>query len=229
MATPTSAAGKKWILALLLVVPVTVYLLSVLLSGEVQFRSLEKVGPGPDTAFSFLDQRGRVITQDSLKGKIVVVSFFFTSCPTICPAMNLNLKQVHDRLMAYKDIQFVSISVDPETDQPDVLMDYAERFDVAKSKSWWFLTGDRDLTYRLANDYYLVALPDSTAEGGFTHSQTAVLLDWDGVIRSRLQEKTNQIQGVYDLTSPHQADELVDDLRVLAKEYRSVKMGGSRK
>ena len=87
MAQYPSAAGKKWILALLLVVPVTVYLLSVLLSGTVQFRSLEKVGPGPDTAFSFLDQRGRTITQDSLRGKIVVVSFFFTSCPTVCPAM----------------------------------------------------------------------------------------------------------------------------------------------
>jgi protein SCO1/2 len=225
MAQNPSAAGKKWILALLLVVPVTVYLLSVLLSGAVQFRSLEKVGPGPDTAFSFLDQRGRTITQDSLRGKIVVVSFFFTSCPTVCPAMNLNLKQVHDRLMAYKDIQFVSISVDPETDRPEVLMEYAERFGVEKSKSWWFLTGNRDLTYRLANLYYLVAQPDAGAEGGFTHSQTAVLLDWEGNIRSRLEEDTEQIKGVYDLTSPHQADELVDDLRVLAKEYRSVKMG----
>jgi hypothetical protein len=135
MAQNPSAAGKKWILALLLVVPVTVYLLSVLTSGAVQFRSLEKVGPGPDTAFSFLDQRGRTITQDSLRGKIVVLSFFFTSCPTVCPAMNMNVKQVHDRLMAYKDIQFVSISVDPETDRPEVLMDYAERFGVENSKS----------------------------------------------------------------------------------------------
>ncbi len=225
MAQLPSAAGKKWILALLLVGPVTVYLLSVLLSGEVQFRTLEKVGPGPDTAFSFLDQRGRVITQDSLKGKMVVLSFFFSSCPTVCPAMNMNLKQVHDRLLAYKDVQFVSISVDPETDTPEVLQQYAERFGVEDSKKWWFLTGDRDLTYRLANLYYLVALKDDAAEGGFTHSQTAVLLDWDGNIRSRLEEESGQLKGVYDLTSPHQSDELVDDLRVLAKEYRAHKMG----
>jgi hypothetical protein len=67
-------------------------------------------------------------------------------------------------------------------------------------------------------------MADSNADGGFTHSQSAVIVDWNGNLRSRFDDQ-NQILGAYDVSQPVQLDELVEDLRVLVKEYRQEKMG----
>jgi protein SCO1/2 len=138
--------------------------------------------------------------------------------------MNFHLKQAHDRMFAFKDVIFVSYSIDPETDTPEVLEEYKKRFDVGGSAKWKFITGDRETIYRLAQAYYLAAVKDSAAEGGYTHSQSAVIVDWDGQLRSRLDDQ-NQLVGSYDVAQPVQVDELVEDLRVLVKEYRQKKMG----
>ena len=230
MTSSSSPRSKKLLLGLLLLLPITVYLTSLLISGEVNFRTLEVMGPGPGTSdhalshWSLVDYNGEPVTEKDLQGKVVIVSFFFTSCPTICPAMNNNLREAHNRLSSFKDVVFVSFSVDPETDTPEVLKKYAEELGVATSEKWIFLTGPRDSIYALANAYFLVAQQDAAAEGGYTHSQSAVLVDWNGVLRSRVVEDTKMLQGSYDLTSPHHVDELVDDIRVLAKEFRKVKM-----
>jgi protein SCO1/2 len=121
-------------------------------------------------------------------------------------------------------VVFVSFSIDPDTDTPEVLEAYKQRFDVGGSPKWKFITGDRETIYRLAQAFYLSASPDSAAEGGFSHSQSAVIVDWDGQLRSRLDDQ-NQVVGAYDVSQPVQVDELVEDLRVLVKEYRQKKMG----
>ncbi len=225
-----SPVAKKLILAALLLLPVSMYLGSLVISGAVNFRTLEDLGPGPSapsherSGFHLTQSNGSPWTADSMKGKIAVVSFFFSSCPTVCPAMNFHLKQAHDRMFAFKDVIFVSYSIDPETDTPEVLEEYKKRFDVGGSAKWKFITGDRETIYRLAQAYYLTAAKDSAAEGGFTHSQSAVIVDWDGQLRSRLDDQ-NQLVGSYDVAQPVQVDELVEDLRVLVKEYRQKKMG----
>jgi len=117
-----------------------------------------------------------------------------------------------------------SFSIDPETDTPEVLEAYKERFGVGQSPKWKFITGDREAIYQLAKAYYLTAMADSNADGGFTHSQSAVIVDWNGNLRSRFDDQ-NQILGAYDVSQPVQVDELVEDLRVLVKEHRQEKMG----
>lgn len=225
-----SPVAKKMILAALLLLPVSMYLGSLIISGAVNFRTLEQMGPSPSAVghplhdFALVQSTGQPWTADSLDGKIAVVSFFFSSCPTICPAMNFHLKQAHDRMYAFKDVVFVSYSIDPETDTPPVLEAYKERFDVGGSSKWRFITGDRETIYQLAQAYFLAAMKDSTAEGGYTHSQSAVIVDWNGNLRTRLDEH-NQVLGAYDVSQPVQVDELVEDLRVLVKEYRQEKMG----
>ena len=219
--------GKRLLLGVLLVLPVAMYLGSLAISGAVNFRSLENLGnplaDKPDTSV-YMRSDGQLWTLDSAKGKIAVVSFFFTSCPTICPAMNFHLKEAHDRLYGFKDLVFISITVDPETDVPVVLETYKDNLGVAQSNKWDFITGDRDAIYRLANSLLLHARKDDGADGGYSHSQSAVVLDWNGHIRSRINDDGNLL-GAYDVSEPYLVDQLVEDVRVLVKEHRKVKMG----
>jgi len=138
--------------------------------------------------------------------------------------MNFHLKEAHDRLYGFKDLVFISITVDPQTDVPVILESYKERLGVNQSNKWDFITGNRQTIYDLANAYYLVAMQDSSAEGGYTHSQSAVILDWDGHLRTRITDEGN-ILGAYDVSEAYLVDQLVDDVRVLVKEHRKLKMG----
>ena len=222
-----STTSKRLLLGVLLVLPVAMYLGSLIISGAVNFRTLEDLGdPLADWSDStaFVRSDGAAWAPDSSRGKIAVVSFFFTSCPTICPAMNFHLKEAHDRLYGFKDLVFISITVDPQTDVPVILESYKERLGVNQSNKWDFITGNRQTSYDLANAYYLVAMQDSSAEGGYTHSQSAVILDWDGHLRTRITDEGN-ILGAYDVSEAYLVDQLVDDVRVLVKEHRKLKMG----
>jgi protein SCO1/2 len=71
----------------------------------------------------------------------VALNFIFTTCTTICPVMTATFAQVRRELgEAAGQVRFVSISIDPEYDRPEVLKEYAERFDAGAG--WTFLTGD---------------------------------------------------------------------------------------
>ena len=222
-----SSTSKRLLLGVLLVLPVAMYLGSLVISGAVNFRTLEDLGDPlsdwSDTT-AFLRSDGAAWSPDSSRGKIAVVSFFFTSCPTICPAMNFHLKEAHDRLYGFKDLVFISITVDPQTDVPVILESYKEQLGVDQSNKWEFITGNRETIYALANAYYLVAMQYSSAEGGYTHSQSAVILDWDGHLRTRITDEGN-ILGAYDVSEAYLVDQLVDDVRVLVKEHRKLKVG----
>ena len=217
---------KRIILMGLLIVPVSMYLVSIAISGVVNFRTLENLGfPDFDSdSLVFRNEKNIVWSPDSSKGKIIVLSFFFSSCPTICPAMNFHLKEAHDRLYGFKDLIFISCTVDPDTDTPVVLNKYKENLGVGNSNKWQFVTGDSEDLYKLANSYYLTALKDSESPGGYAHSQSAVLIDWEGNLRSRITDEGN-ILGAYDLSEAFLIDQLVDDVRVLVKEHRKVKLG----
>jgi|TARA_B110000459_G_scaffold199858_1_gene247256 protein SCO1/2 len=222
----TSKNSKRIVLVALLIIPVTMYLVSIAVSGVVNFRTLENLGPPSFDSGSttFINDRRDSWSPDSSSGKIIVLSFFFTTCPTICPAMNFHLKEAHDRLYGFKDLIFISCTVDPTTDTPEILFDYKRNLGVEESNKWDFITGESEELYALANSYYLTALRDSKSPGGYAHSQSAVLIDWQGNLRSRITDQGN-ILGAYDLSEAYLIDQLVDDVRVLIKEHRKVKMG----
>jgi protein SCO1/2 len=93
-----------------------------------------------------LDQDGRKVRfyTDMLKGKTVVINAFFTTCTSVCPPMNRNLEKVQEALgdRLGKDVFIVSISVDPTTDTPPRLKEYAQRFHA--KPGWTFLTGKKE-------------------------------------------------------------------------------------
>lgn len=163
--------------------------------------------------FAFVDQDSVWITNDTLKDKIYVADFFFTSCPTICPIMKQQMLRVYDKFKEDNRVAIISHSIDPEYDTVALLHEYAARLGVS-SKTWHFLTGDKDVIYDLAEtSYMVVANEDAEAPGGFIHSGAFLLVDTKG-----------QIRGVYDGTLAEQVDLMIKDMeRLLKTEFPNAK------
>ena len=93
--------------------------------------------------FTFSNQDSLFISNEDFKGKVYVAEFFFTSCPSICPIMNKNMKKIETQFGARNDFGIASFTIDPKHDTPSVLKEYAEGYDVF-SQNWHFLTGDKE-------------------------------------------------------------------------------------
>lgn len=159
------------------------------------------------TPFSFLSQDSAIITEEYLKGKITIVDFFFTTCPTICPIMTTNMAELQKELKEIEGIQFLSHTVDPETDTPNKLKRYAKRRD-ANLKNWQFVTGPKEDLYTQGLRSYLVSTQeDALAPGGFLHSSFFALVD-----------QNLKLRGVYDGTNDEEIKKLKKDLNTLINE-----------
>lgn len=137
-------------------------------------------------AFSFTNQYGKTITQDDYNGKVYVVEFFFTSCPTICPRMNRNLVDIQNVYKTENNFGVASFSISPEFDTPEVLKAYADKYEIT-NPNWNLLTGDETQIYKLANvgfNIFVGKVEDDDV--GFEHSGDFALIDKNGFIRSRL-------------------------------------------
>jgi protein SCO1/2 len=158
--------------------------------------------------FKFTAQDGSIIQQDMLEDKITVVSFFFTSCPTICPTMNSEMLRVQERLGNKENLQILSISVDPEYDTQEVLLAYGQA--LGSDPSFWKMaTGSRNEIYDLARCGFLLPVEhggDDPYE--FIHSEKFILVDTD-----------KRIRGYYEGTSREDVDRLIIEAQILLKEY----------
>ena len=135
--------------------------------------------------FSFINQYGERITNDDYTGKVYVIEFFFTTCPTICPRMNRNLVEIQNSFPNDRDFGVASFTINPDYDTPEILLDYAEKYKIT-NPNWHLMTGDENAIYELANQgFNLYAAKDEEAEGGFEHSGNFALIDKKGFIRSR--------------------------------------------
>jgi protein SCO1/2 len=220
--------SKKYLLLFtLLFLPTILYLFYVYGKGEQNFAHLPfitytdmdgEVKNRKAPQFAFTDQDGNIITNEDVKDKIYLVDFFFTSCPSICPIMTANLMKIQDRFAHYDDFMILSHTVDPTRDTPEKLKEYADDRKI-DSKNWHFLTGEKDSLYSVAFDYLSSAMEDSLAAGGFLHTEYFVLVDKEGILRSREDDNGNII-GVYDGTDGHQMRDLTDDIKVLIAEYQ---------
>ncbi|TNF27330.1 MAG: SCO family protein [Bacteroidetes bacterium] len=221
-----TGAKKFIILFAILFLPTILYLLFVYGKGEQNFAHLPFVTytdvngetqnrRAPD--FSFVNQDGDTITNDELNGKVYLVDFFFTSCPSICPIMTANMMKVQERFAHFEDFRSISFTVDPKRDTPAVLKEYAQQR-LIKTDKWHFLTGQQDSLYSVAYKYLSSAMEDSLAQGGFLHTEYFVLVDKEGFLRSRDDEHGNVI-GVYDGTDAQHIRDLIDDIKVLMAEY----------
>lgn len=182
-----------------------------------KFKTPKLVTIGKVPPFEFTNQDGKLIDNSFYEGKVWVVEFFFTTCPTICPKMNENMLKIQKEFYGNPDFGIASFSINPKYDTPQILKEYAEKHG-ATSKNWNFLTGDQAEIYELSNTgFTLYAGEDSNAEGGFEHSGMFALVDKEGNIRSRLDEYGNPI-AFYDGLDPKSVQQIKEDLKILLKE-----------
>lgn len=178
--------------------------------------------------FAFINQDSLMITNNDYDGKVYVVEFFFTSCPTICPIMNRNLVEIQDEFKEFDDFGVASFTIDPENDTPGVLKAYAEQYGVT-NMDWHLMTGDMKDIYELANTgFSIFAAQMPEAAGGFEHAGLFALIDKNGYIRSRTDKFGNPIiyyrgaitesEGVNDHGEEEQISILKQDIKKLLEE-----------
>lgn len=155
--------------------------------------------------FAFLDQDSVLITNADYDGKIYVSDFFFTSCPSICPLMKVQMLRVYDKYQNNPKVGLLSHTIDPEYDNIARLKDYADRLEVSSEK-WHFVTGIKDSIYNMAQTSYYIGVRD---DGSFEHSGKFVLID-----------TKRRIRGVYDGTKEEAVDKLLRDMDLLLQEIK---------
>jgi protein SCO1/2 len=132
---------------------------------------------------SFKNQLGQTVSFDDLKGKVIVLDFFFSRCPSICPGLARNMKKLQAAFGKNPEIvQFLSISIDPEHDSVPVLRKYADKFG-ADHDGWWFLTGDKQDIYDFALKEMKASIADTNVDTAFIHTENFFLLDSSRVVR----------------------------------------------
>jgi protein SCO1/2 len=164
---------------------------------------------------SLTNQLGKKVSLDDLHDKVLVVDFFFTHCPSICPYMTRNMRRLQD-MMVSRDprrvidtplVHFVSISIDPERDTPDALKQYADRYGV-DHEMWWMLTGNKDSIYNFGIQEMKMGMIDGNGvDTLFEHSPKFVLLD-----------KNREVRGFYNGTDTADVLKLSQDIVFLSLE-----------
>ena len=159
--------------------------------------------------FSFIDQEGKVVDQNTTQGKTYVADFFFTTCKSICPIMSKELMKLSKILKPDTGVVFISHTVDPETDSVPQLKTYALAHR-ADPKQWHFVTGTKKHLYEMARTgYYVTATEGDGGAEDFVHTQNFVLVD-----------KYRQIRGYYDGTDSLEMGKLLKDIDLLKAEYK---------
>lgn len=171
-------------------------------NGKMVVDSMDHVIP----SFTLIDQQGDTITEETVEGKIYLADFFFTSCPTICPKVKKNMKKVYNAYKDYPDFAILSHSIDTKYDTVGRLAWYADKFNI-EAKTWHLLTGEKQQIYDLSYEYYITALEDQEAPGGFDHSGAVALVD-----------RQRRIRGLYDGTDPAAMKDLKRDIALLMEK-----------
>ena len=135
-------------------------------------------------SISFTNQLGKKVSIDSLHGKILVINFFFTRCPVVCPAMARAMKRLQNSFINSNDsiVQFISVSIDPEHDSVSQLRKFANRY-TSNHENWWFVTGDKKEIYDFALNDIKASIADVNVDTAFIHTENFFLLDKNHVVR----------------------------------------------
>lgn len=147
------------------------------------------------------DSTGHPFSRSAIAGKVWVVDFIYTNCPAECPLMSSKMHVVAKKLQGESDVQFVSISVDPERDTPAVLNEFAKRYG-APTPQWIFLTGSPETVHTLAYTTFHVG----DVLGKIEHSTKFVVVDKQGTIR-----------GYYSSTDEEGIPAMLKDISVLRR------------
>jgi protein SCO1/2 len=219
-----SKVKKIIVLVLILAVPGFLYYL-LTSQGKNRYKPLAFFGPKPlsgtyhtvkgkkipDTlyhqaaGFNLKDQEGNAVNYQTLKGQILVISFFYTHCPNVCDKLNAHMDSLANYYTKNKMVTLLSITVDPERDNAAVLKSYAAKYKQPLTK-WKFLTGDTTEIYSFARKGLLVDALQS-GKDDFIYSSKLILLD-----------PAHHIRGYYDGTSVTELERLANELKVQISE-----------
>jgi protein SCO1 len=131
----------------------------------------------------FTNQLGNRVDLDSLHGKIIVLDFFFTRCPSICPGLARSMKRLQNSFAKNDSIvQFISVSIDPEHDSVQHLRKFADRFNI-NHDTWWMVTGNKKEIYDFALNEIRANVADPGVDTAFIHTENFFLLDSNRIVR----------------------------------------------
>ena len=159
--------------------------------------------------FSFTNQDGKRVTQSDVEGKVYLANYFFTTCKSICPRMNNEVKKVYEHFRTENGFLILSHTSDPETDSSSRLKWYADSMGVT-TKNWIFLTGRKDSLYRQARLSYKIDDPNNNVQSideDFLHTQFLALVN-----------KKGEVVKIYDGLKEAEVNELIKDAEKLLKE-----------
>lgn len=158
--------------------------------------------------FSFTNQIGEQVTNETYAGKIYVADFFFTICPGICPKLTKNMGMLQEAYNDDSDIKLLSHTVMPWEDTVEKLNVYAQKHAV-NLPQWNLVTGDRDEIYEIARNGYFADedFVKTQSEDNFIHTENFILVDEEGFIR-----------GVYNGTLALEVKRLMRHIEILRKE-----------
>ncbi|MEM1262881.1 MAG: SCO family protein [Pseudomonadota bacterium] len=158
-------------------------------------------------AFQFANQFGATVTDQDVAGKVYVASFFFSTCPGICPAIRSKLSRVQERFAGDDGVRILAHSIRPETDSVAVLQAYADD-NAIDGRFWHLLTGDRNTLHALARSAYFANedLGEEQSEKDFLHTENLLLID-----------ANRRIRGVYNGLSRSSVEHLINDIVVLRR------------
>lgn len=160
--------------------------------------------------FSLIADDGTPIRREDLDGHVWIANFIFTRCAGQCPMMSAEMARLQAALHALPTVRFISFSVDPSHDTPEVLRDYAQRYE-ADSARWRFVTGDAEAITQLAEQgFHLGVSPTGTAREPITHSLRFALVDQRGHVR-----------GYYEATDADAMQRLRAHAQALIEEHEA--------
>ncbi len=158
--------------------------------------------------FSFVNQKGKNISQQNFKNCVYVADYIFTTCPGICKDMSREMKKVYQKFEKNDQVKILSHTSKPSEDSVAVLLAYAIRQGVYNHDKWYFVTGNIDSLYQMALKSYLIVNPDEAVAGNtFVHTERVALID-----------KRQHIRGFYDGTNPAETSRLIEDIEKLLTE-----------
>ncbi len=135
--------------------------------------------------FSLTDSAGRTVTRDNVRGKILAVSFLFTSCSLTCPEVSRRMAEIQNLTTTNTDVRLLSLTVDPRTDTPPVLARWGAQFG-ADTNRWYLLTGDKAQLHRLIGTSFLATEtnnPFNSMPGNFAGTERIAVVDKHGNVR----------------------------------------------
>ena len=188
---------RPWVYVLTLILIIA---LIVVMQPETEGDQLPVIGEIP--AFSLVDQDGDLFTLENVKGNVWLADFIFTTCSGPCPIMTERMGMVQHDLLDIDKLKFVSFTVNPDYDTPEVLKKYAQRFD-ADVGSWSFVTGK----YEQIQELIVEGFKMGDVEEIVFHSTRFALVDHEGNLR-----------GYYSGTEPAEHEILTRDIQSLIND-----------